>query len=128
MGLVDWFLVGDAAAALCTGTTYCISARGRTGVGRSDWGLVQGGGAVGAEANVSLSHRAPFDAYAEGPRNRQLLSQVSLVCPRAGTPRHWANPTDIPMYNSSISRPDLPLPWFVSSVMMATAKGTVNSK
>jgi hypothetical protein len=44
MGLVDWFLVGDAAAALCTGTTYCISARGRTGVGRSDWGLVQGRG------------------------------------------------------------------------------------
>ncbi|KAJ1400775.1 hypothetical protein B484DRAFT_437958 [Ochromonadaceae sp. CCMP2298] len=84
VGVVDWFLLGEAAAALCTGTTFCTSARARTGVGRSDWGLVGG---------------------------------VTLVCPRAGTHTLAPAPTHMPMYNNSISRPDLPLPWFVSTVM-----------
>ncbi|KAJ1390918.1 hypothetical protein B484DRAFT_408872 [Ochromonadaceae sp. CCMP2298] len=124
VGLVDWFLVGEAAAALCTGTTFCTSARARTGVGRSDWGLVGGGvrGARGAGGVGEDSHRAPFDAFEKTQGNRQLLSQVTLVCPRAGTHVLYPTPTHMPMYNNSISRPDLPLPWFKSTAMEKSVK------
>ena len=91
--MVDWYLMGEAPLSICTGSSFCLSARARTGLGRSTWKM---------DADTDSSVIA-----GEGHTN-------TITCPNKYG--EIFNYLHRPPYNRSLHVPNLPLPWFYKAM------------
>jgi hypothetical protein len=75
-GMVDWFIMGDAEYALCSGTSFCISSRARMGMGHS----------ILDPASVTTHTAGPFDllplhlAVDEPSQTTWLHAKATRLC------------------------------------------------
>jgi len=98
-GMVDWYLLGMVDYVVCSGTSYCSSARGRTGIGRSAWSI------------EDVSRAAPlndikFSDEEVNSHNIKAARGVTVICPKTGNFLWIQEP-----YNRALSRPYHPLAW-----------------
>lgn len=100
-GMVDWYLLGMVDYVVCSGTSYCASARGRTGIGRSTWSI------------EDVSRAAPFNdiKFSDeevNSHNIKAARGVTVICPKTGEFLWIQEP-----YNRALSRPNHSLAWYV---------------
>lgn len=123
-GILDWFLLGVFENCICTGTTYCISGRARSGFGYTEWlynddliinkELIRTSYLRDDQMNESIGNSLyrPFHESilknarqntAKGVYN-QLNALTSVVC------RYSSDKVKL---NDSVYLPNEPLAWYV---------------
>ena len=129
-GLVDWYLLGQVSHAVCSGTSYCASARARTGVGRSSWSVEDLRSAapfndvlfpdiILSEGNSSNHGNSSNGVNSSNSGNSQksiarlaanlkAAGGVTSICPATGN-FLWIKPP----YSRALTKPNNSVAWFV---------------